>query len=298
MLKKHITEMATGLLLLVASALHAQTPLAPGDVAVLVSHGICCKPPSWIIFDENGVRKPGVPLIPESLPEIAPDDVATLRLKIWSMAGPARLRSGAFLVADRDMVFPRLMKFDAAGHIISVHELPYEPYLYGVGHLEVFADQCTVAWTATFMPNAGAYLNPLRPLAIRAYDICAGEPLPDLLPAASRPPYYVRQLANGDLLVVTSHEVVQFHPSGNVVASWGMIANNVALTHDGRGFWAVGHNGLGGTARLMRIDFDQPLVLRVAHPLDGPGIRIEVAGEWHAALQPAQPPARRRAVRR
>lgn len=287
--------------LFVATALQAQTPLAQGDVVVQVYSKPCCRI-SYLIFDENGVKKPGYPVIPASGSEIAPDDFAQLRLKTWTVTEAARLRSGEFLVAEHETFFPRLMKFDAAGHVVSVHDLPYEPYVYGAWHLEAFADQCTVAWTSISTPDAGMYSNPLRPLAIRAFDICRNEALPDLLqlPAGSKRPEDLRQLANGDWLVVTSIEVVQFQSSGKVVASWPMFTNGVALTHDGRGFWAIEHNGFGGASRLVRIDFDQPRVRRVDQPVDNDSTLELVAGDWYSAVQPAplQPPSRRRSVRR
>jgi len=287
--------------LFAATALRAQTPLAQGDVVVQVSSRPCCLI-SRLIFDENGVKKPGYPVMPADGPEIAPDDFAQLRLKTWTVTEAARLRSGEFLVAEHETFFPRLMKFDAAGHVVSVHDLPYEPYVYGAWHLEALADQCTVAWTSVSTPDAGMYGNPLRPLAIRAFDICRNEAISDLmvLPAGSKRPEDLRQLANGDWLVVTSIEVVQFQSSGKVVASWPMFTSGVALTHDGRGFWAIEHNGFGGASRLVRIDFDQPRVRRVDQPVDSYSILELVAGEWYSAVQPAplQPPSRRRSVRR
>jgi len=316
-------------LLLMGTALHAETPFATGDV--LVSRGGGCFPgfgngcaelqkidivghdgigkrtmplPLWsrergvlatterVIFGSSTSSVTGSSVVSVSNDGLTVSTSWLKELGLWTLTNIVPLRSGEFLVGEQSpWVLSRLVKFDGAGQVTAVYTIPPEPWLRGASVIEVFADQCTVAWTPNYMREQ----TDVRLLnSVRAFDICANAPRPDLLvrPGEWNFVYDIRQLSNGDLLLATARDLERYDRGGAQVAVYPYRElNGFALTPDGRGFWT------STESEVRRIEFAAPDVVaaRFAGALFNPGI-IGVVGEWRASLQPA-PPARRRSMR-
>jgi len=110
-------------------------------------------------------------------------------------------------------------------------------------------------------------LTSARRNAIRRFDLCANQPAGDVLlvPEPDKVPRFVRQLSNGDLLIVTvpdwpdarvGSEILRYSPSGNLVASFSNpLQKNIVdlrLTPDGNGFW------VSDDLHLLRYDLSNP----------------------------------------
>jgi len=282
--------------LLFALSVAAQAELNKGDVLVpyasLVAGGVN-------VFDSAGNQKKGelVPLYPVSAPGLA-------RTGLAYSTDPIRTRAGEYIVGEQGTSFPRIAKYDESGDHVTVYSPPFEIAVRGVLSLELFADQCTLAWVPEFIFNASMYLDSSRLHAIRKFDICTNKPAGDVLltPEPTGELKAVRQLANGDLLVVTGIEVARYDANGKLVRAYPRVLYDfivgMALTPDGSGFWLVDR------AHLVRFDFaapQQPAVNVVAvvsynpsEPLSAQG--LSVVGEWRAALQPPPAIPRRRSV--
>ena len=265
------------------------------------------------VFDPEGRQKPDVvtsfPADPEPSSAAVPDD---LLLSFSPIAVP--MRSGEYLLIQRAQN-PMVLKYRVGSDNVTLYSLPDDPYTYYPLSMELFRDQCTIAWTVSFKPEATEHLSIEQMRAIPRFDLCANQPLSPLLltPQPADIPRFVRQLPSGDLLVVTYREgsnptlseILRYSPSGNLVRSYSIPpqtslagfnpAVGLRLTSDGRGFW------IADRSLLLRYDLENsvPVVntkavyfLFEADPNWVVELRVE--GEWRASLQP--PPPRRRAA--
>jgi hypothetical protein len=284
------------LIAIVASSAAAQAvSVHKGDVLVAMSGFTTA--PYTAVYDADG-----------NLRGFAPPDASGVDLRSFGYdTESVPLRSGAVVIGQSHAVYPYLARYEPSTGKLTTYALPYEPGVIGVRSLDVFADQCTVAWTAWFS-DMSMDLTDARLHAIRMYDICRDRPLPDLLldPTMGPSPQFVRQLPNGDILVVTRTQIGRYDQFGKRGVIIGGFLNNelrgMALTPDGSAFWSVDRS------RMVRIN----LVARDAAPVmvdlvketagvlsSGPFAGdVDVAGEWRASLQPPPPPppSRRRAV--
>ena len=282
------------LTVIVASSAAAQSVAAhKGDVLVTMTSLI--RPAYYAVYDADGNLRGGI------LKETGGIDVRSFGYGTESVP----LRSGEVLLGETRSIYPHLGRYNSSTGNLTTYALPYEPGVTGVRSFDVFADQCTVAWTAWFS-DMSMDLTDARLHAIRMYDICRDHPLPDLLlePTMGPSPQFVRQLPNGDILVVTRTQIGRYDQFGKHGVIISGVLNNemggMALTPDGSALWSV------DSFRMVRIN----LVSRDAAPVtvtlvkETPGYvngdasypsDVDVAGEWRASLQPPPPP-RRRAV--
>ena len=282
-------KIAVAALLITVSASAQLVSARKGDVLVTM-RGFTV-PPSYAVYDADGNLRGYAPL-------------ATNVVDIHSFGyGPdaVPLRSGEVVSGESRSVYPHLAKYNPSTGNLTTYALPYEPGVTGVRGLDVFADQCTVAWTAWFS-DMSMDLTDARLHAIRMYDICRDRPLPDLLlePTRGPSPQFVRQLPNGDILVVTRTQIGRYDQFGKRGIIIGGFLNNellgMALTSDGSAFWSV------DSSRMVRINLvarDAPVIVNLPRVVNGDlwgPADVDVAGEWRASLQPPPLPPRRRAV--
>jgi hypothetical protein len=295
-----------GLLLIVVAASSAAAAAETGDVIV-----------DWYAWSRFGVNvvdpagnlKPDVVEFPyDPVPDASKFPSAGY-WELWHVR-TVPMRSGDRLIFAPHTPAPPVARYDASGEIVAIHTLPYEAGVFGATSIELFSDQCTLAWT--ILPD-WEVLTSARRNAIRRFDLCTNKPAGDVLlvPEPDKVPRFVRQLSNGDLLVVTvpvwpdarvTSEILRYSPSGNLVASFsnplqGRLVD-LRLTPDGNGFW------VSDDLHLVRFDLAnphepvvdaQPLKWDVQHQEPPMIQKLSVVGEWRASLQP---PPRRRAVRR
>lgn len=207
----------------------------------------------------------------------------------WNLTNVVPTRSGDYLVGKQARSqLPRLVRLDRFGNILAEYLLPADPSgdLY---EIELFADQCTVAWLAYPRGNFGTTLRH----TLHAFDICKNTPLPDLLVLDDALyPYFIRQLPGGDLLIATYTEVRRFDASGQQIAQYPIVTfgQGIALTPDGLGCWYAVAEG----REIRRVDFAVPdVIVARSVPNSRSATVAGVVGEWHGSLQPAPPPRRR-----
>ena len=216
----------------------------------------------------------------------------------------AAMRSGNFLVAERwnDPAHgAKLIEFNLHGRVAEylfpeVLDVANHRAL-GAMHIELLADQCTVLYT---LGNDDPASNRVRRL-----NICTRQPQNDF--ASLLPGEYagsIRQLPNGDVLVANGSVVLQFTANGSLVRSYQFPGvTHLALSTDGRTFWAAGVN-LAHTD-LRQFGVNMPDANPPSLPLGNPEMRtlivplevndLVVIGEWRAATAPMK--VRPRAVR-
>jgi len=281
-------------LLIVAVASSAFGAVNSGDVLV-----------DWYAWSRAGVKlidpagntKPDVVTFPA-------DPLPDSPLSVGFVLRAIPMRSGDRLIFASWTSPPLVMKYDPSGKNITVYTLPSEAGVAGATSIELFADQCTLAWTIEPALAVDETFTSERRHAIRRFDICANKPAGDvpLVPEPLNIPRFVRQLSNGDLLVVTDTEILRYTVSGRFVASFSnplpKSIVDVRLTPDGQGFW------VGADLQLLRYDLAntrqpavnvQPFTWDILHQEPPFIVRLSVVDEWRASLQPP-PVTKRRAV--
>jgi hypothetical protein len=278
-----------------------QSQFPVGDIIMrwggIVSYGVK-------VFDSAGNEKPDVL---SEYPVPPPPPLSKFPRDGHWRPRQVPMRSGAFLMVGTRTPNPIVMKYDPATDEATYYELPPEPYVTAY-EIELFADQCTLAWTIeSFFSEQ---ISPARKQVIRRFNICANKPAGDLVlvPAPAHIPRFVRQLINGDLLVVTRKdyeipsEILRYGPSGNFIASYSnplqTPITELRLTPDGRGFWVADET------RLVRYDLAntrEPVVnveaIRAKNSSESVWVtEFTVVGEWRAALQPPPVIPKRRSV--
>lgn len=206
-------------------------------------------------------------------------------LELQSPGEIVPMRSGDLLVAETATVHtrPRIVQIDPAGRIVrdrTLTDVPMEGMatFYGVAHMELLSDQCTVVWNST---DLGFLRLRTESVRVRRYDICTGTTLPDLfsLPWDSEPGS-LRQLPGGDLLIASGNDVRRYALDGTLRATYPIPAQAVALTPDATGFWA------SNRYYVYRVDFASPQLIAAQFPIEGRlGLGIAVVGEWRASMQ-------------
>lgn len=282
------------ILLSTAFAFSAAAAVETGDVFV-----------GWYAWSRYGVNvvdpvgnlKPDVVQFPR---DPVPDQ-SKFPSGVW-IARTIPMRSGERLILSRLTPSPLVAKYDASGENVVIYSLPSETGVASATSIELFSDQCTLVWTIAAVWNAGDTLTSARRHAVRRFDICANKSAGDLqlVPEPAEIPSFVRQLSNGDLLVVTSSEILRYTASGKLVASFSnplqKVIVDLQLTPDGKGFW------VSDDLRLLRYDLAntrepvvnvQPIRWNVESQEPPMTQALSVVGEWRASLQPSP---RRRAV--
>jgi hypothetical protein len=281
--------------LLIALSTAAQAELTSGDLIVRwrgwTSGGVT-------VLDPQGTKKPDavafpLPPWPINWAKVPPTVDGTFAPRAVPM------RSGEYLYAGRKSSLPPIVRYEPSSGNTAVYTLPSEPYVEGLAEMELFADQCTLAWTAELHWNAAVYITSERMRAIRRFNICTNKPAGDVMlsPEPTDIPRFVRQLPGGDLLVVTNHEsrgvvpqrhseILRYSPSGNLIASFSNPLERqvveLRLTPDGNGFW------VSDDTRLLRYDLadvHRPVVdVDVRNWTDGMAVlELAVVNEWRAA---------------
>jgi|SRR6185436_1288500 len=216
------------------------------------------------------------------------DGVRAEAIRGLSLQSPGEIvpmRSGDLLIAESftSHTKPRIVQIDASGRIVrdrTLTDVPAEGMhdYYGVGHMELLADQCTVVWNSA---DFGLVRLRAQSLRVRRYDICTGTTLPDLLtlPFDSEPGS-LRQLPGGDLLIATGNDVRRYDLGGTLRATYPVPATFVALTPDASGFRAANRY------YVYHVDFAAPQLIAAQFPIEARlGLGIAVVGEWRSALQ-------------
>jgi hypothetical protein len=192
------------------------------------------------------------------------------------------MRSGNLLIADTWAPL-RMIEMTRGGGIVATYDLPGQ---YGSA-VELFSDQCTLLHAPGL-----EYVGP-HP-RVRRYNICTRTEQPDFaVLAANEQPTDMRQLPDGDVLIATREKVYRYSARGQLVRTYSVPAVQLALTHDGLGFWAVGPEFPNDV--LRRVDFanpDAPFVVTAQRFRNTRG--LAVVGEWRASA----PRARGRVVKR
>lgn len=204
------------------------------------------------------------------------------------------LRSGDFLVFQLTLPM-HLLKFSASGVLLSTFELPpfsNTQYWEWSARADVLSDQCTVVYHGLPERDPGADSR-----RIRTFNICTNRPGDDLfvVPPGAKCVSSIRQIPGGDFLVGVCNAVHRFDRSGNLVATYPVAGDLLALTPDGSGFWTTIYEQPGMLQNLYRIELASPdrVALYTTTWSPNEATALTVVGEWRAALQPA----RRRAVR-
>lgn len=314
-------------LLISVSSLFAQEALQRGDVvaqSVEFNHFLTHPFNPGIdlaVTDSNGIRKSAGPTeLPEArsfaaspdgtrLFAVVPRGVAVWRagesgyteyLRGFGIFGEmVMLRSGEILVAAFDSVLlpAKLLKVNESGNIVWERRLaPPEgtSLLPFPEHMELLADECTLAWSLNRTYSDIRYTYPHRPLdfrRIRGFNLCTNERTPDVLvlPDDVTEIRAFRQLPNGDFLVATEYDVRRLTRSGTQIAVYDAIPpleteftiSTIALTPDATGVW------IARGPIVERIDFAAPDVAAARFELKhrNDTMAFAVAGEGRAALQ-------------
>ncbi|SRR6266849_636892 len=125
-----------------------------------------------------------------------------------------------------------LVKADANGNLLATFLLPNDGLLGGsVASIDLASDQCTFFYSA-------------RSKTIFRYDVCSRTPLSDLissLPGSSAD--RIRILPDGSVLVADTESIYRVNSAGSIVQTYDVSGqdswSNLALTPDGRFFWAT-----------------------------------------------------------
>ncbi len=205
-------------------------------------------------------------------------------------------RAGHIYVGTADKS-GRLLKFDAAGHLLATFRLARENA--GVDWIDLAADQCTLYYT-----SQGSH--------IKRYNVCTRRQLADFARNVSAQCYGLRLLPRGGLLVACLTAVYRLNAAGHTIAAytaahmgerhpcaptsrtpcdlWKSALVALSLDPDGRSFWTATLE----TGHVYRVDLatGRTLAAFTAPPYQLLG-GLATAGEPAAALQAPAKPARR-----
>jgi hypothetical protein len=187
----------------------------------------------------------------------------------------APMASGHLLVLDWN---GDLIEIDSGGHLIATHSRSIRAAAPALG-----LDQCTLLY-------ASPPTYPRTDIRIARFDICTKTAGADFAKLPVYEVHAIRVLPTGDVLAATSTDVYRLNPAGEIVERYGLgYTLAIALTPDGRAFWAGGW----GRSQLVRVplsDSSSRITVRAATE----GIaNIAVVGEWRPPV-----PMRRRSARR
>jgi hypothetical protein len=231
-------------------------------------------------------------------PETGIRDIFTADTELGEIAP---LRSGNFLVAERwntREAGAKLIEFNLNGKVTE-YLLPTvidagKNRALGAAHIEVLADGCTVLYGLGNDHPAGA--------RVHRYNLCtrtAEADFADLFPGKYAGA--IRQAATGDIFIANGTAVKQFSSQGQQLHDYAFAGvTHLALTTDGRAFYAAGVNQTKAVLRLYQAD-DPTTPMSIQLGNDGAqGVFVDVSvndlvvvSEWRAA----RPISRIRAVR-
>jgi hypothetical protein len=134
--------------------------------------------------------------------------------------------SGDILVGQADGSH-EVLKFDPAGNLLASYAPETEDR--GTDWIDLSSDQCTLHYT-----SEGS--------AIKAFNICTNEQLPDFATGLPAPCYAHRILSDGGELVACTSEVARVNSKGEVIQTYtpgGSLLFALNLDSDGTSFWTA-----------------------------------------------------------